>query len=497
MWSERRPLPDTTEYALPKEHQTGYRRENPPPGGSMEHNVYTGISDVGYFSRVCWPRLRAFFPHPLTVIELRWVAADRGRARVSAPGKPESRDLGFRAGFPDGAFWRSRTGSLSVCETAETARALPELGRLSLDDAARRDAALELLKPRLFARPTRAGRGRCAPAASRRRASAFRNTGPAGHEQSAHRAHPAFPDGRRPAIGPQESSPASATMAFRKKTSGRALRPVRPQGQPGTDPRSAWGHGRMGQQRRISALRRTHRHHGAFSCPPSPVLSPALPAIFLLIFPAVFRERTATGYSRAFGREQHIAHSPRTCRTRLSHSARWAVHPAAGGFLLQHGYSGSSGGACPTELVCPPPGRGAACYTVTPYSGPAAALVPCTSTRTAAGRPPPLRRRFAAEDEFIPRWSFITRRAISGGHCGHGTGRGPPSGHESAAFFARRLSGLPGGEVLSRRTPRRRSSTPGRAFRVRLSGLCRPLPLAGALRGAGRGASATPCCAAN
>lgn len=57
---------------------------------------------------------------------------------------------------PDGAFWRSLCREFErLPETAETARALRRLGPpFAPDDAARRDAALELLESLDFARPT-------------------------------------------------------------------------------------------------------------------------------------------------------------------------------------------------------------------------------------------------------------------------------------------------------------------------------------------------------
>lgn len=170
-------------------------------------------------------------------------------------------------------------------------------------------------------RPTRCGAGNCWRASTlpdppcwswtmctcwlpRRRASAFSRYWPGRHEQSAHRAHhPAFPNGRRPAGGPQGRArpprPGPAGV-FGRRHPG-ILRPVRPQDQPGPDPRPAWGHGRMGQ-RRISALPPLRATRGFFPARLRPFFHPALPAIFLLIFPAVFRERTATGYGRPFGR---------------------------------------------------------------------------------------------------------------------------------------------------------------------------------------------------
>lgn len=102
------------------------------------------------------------------------------------------------------------------------------------------------------------------------------------------------------------------------------------------------------------------------------------------------------------------------------------------------------------ELVCPPPGRGAACTPSTPYSGAAAALVPCTSTRTATGRPPPRGDWFAAEDEFIPAMEHYHaardfERALS-------VMERDMARHlvtESAAFFARLFQDCPE-EVLAR-----------------------------------------------
>lgn len=182
-------------------------------------------------------------------------------------------------------------------------------------------------------------------------------------------------------------------------------------------------------QRRISALPPLRATRVFFPARLRPFFHPALPAIFLLIFPAVFRERTATGYGRPFGRTALSLTLP----GRAGHAFRalpaGAVHPAAGGFLLRHGYSGSSGGACPTELVCPPPGRERRVHRPRHIPEPAAALVPCTSTRTAAGRPPPLRRLVRGGGRIHSRDGALSRGArFRAGTFGHGTGHGPPTG---------------------------------------------------------------------
>ncbi len=85
----------------------------------MEHNVCTGISNVRYFSRVCWPRSRAFFPLPLTVIE-----APMGYGKTAAVREFLRREnlAVIRVSVldsPDGAFWRS------LCRELER---LPETG---------------------------------------------------------------------------------------------------------------------------------------------------------------------------------------------------------------------------------------------------------------------------------------------------------------------------------------------------------------------------------
>ena len=122
----------------------------------MEHNVYTGISDVRYFSPRLLAALTGILSSPLTVIE-----APMGYGKTVAV-----REFLRRENLaviwvsvldsPDGAFWRSLCREFErLPETAETARALRRLGPpFAPDDAARRDAALELLESLDFARPT-------------------------------------------------------------------------------------------------------------------------------------------------------------------------------------------------------------------------------------------------------------------------------------------------------------------------------------------------------
>ena len=122
----------------------------------MEHNVCTGISNVRYFSPRLLAALTGILSSPLTVIE-----APMGYGKTVAV-----REFLRRENLaviwvsvldsPDGAFWRSLCRELErLPETAETARALRSLGPpFAPDDAARRDAALELLESLDFARPT-------------------------------------------------------------------------------------------------------------------------------------------------------------------------------------------------------------------------------------------------------------------------------------------------------------------------------------------------------
>ena len=122
----------------------------------MEHNVYTGISDVRYFSPRLLAALTGILSSPLTVIE-----APMGYGKTVAVREFLRRENLACSGFP---CWIPRTapsgapcaGSLSVCpRRPETARALRRLGPpFAPDDAARRDAALELLESLDFARPT-------------------------------------------------------------------------------------------------------------------------------------------------------------------------------------------------------------------------------------------------------------------------------------------------------------------------------------------------------
>lgn len=122
----------------------------------MEHNVCTDISDVRYFSPRLLAALTGILSSPLTVIE-----APMGYGKTVAV-----REFLRRENLaviwvsvldsPDGAFWRSLCREFErLPETAETARALRRLGPpFAPDDAARRDAALELLESLDFARPT-------------------------------------------------------------------------------------------------------------------------------------------------------------------------------------------------------------------------------------------------------------------------------------------------------------------------------------------------------
>ena len=482
-------------------------RENPPQAVPMEHNVCTGISDVRYFSPRLLAALTGILSSPLTVIE-----APMGYGKTVAVREFLRREnlavhSGFRAGFPGRRLLRR-----SLCreferlpETAETARALRSLGPpFAPDDAARRDAALELLESLDFARPTvlvvddvhlLASAPSCCPL--------FPDTGPAGHEQSAHRAHhPAFPNGRRPAIGPQGRArpprPGPAGV-FGRRHPG-ILRPVRPQDQPGTRSAPCMGPRADGSAAYICIAAIT-RNTGLFPCPPSPVLSPCPPRNLPPYLPRSIPRTNCHRIWPPFWKNSFIAHSPRTCGTCFSHSARWSSSPCRRRISAAARILGAALEALvrQTTLFRPPPGRERRVHRPRHIPEPAAALVPCTSTRTAAGRPPPLRRLVRGGGRIHSRDGALSRGArFRAGTFGHGTGHGPPSGHGKRRLLRPALSGLPGGGSVPAPQGGVRAR-PGRAFRVRLSGLCRPLPLAGALlRGAGRGASShSRCCAAN
>ena len=150
----------------------------------MEHNVCTGISDVRYFSPRLLAALTGILSSPLTVIE-----APMGYGKTVAVREFLRREnlAVIRVSVldsPDGAFWRSLCREFErLPETAETARALRSLGPpFAPDDAARRDAALELLESLDFARPTVLVGPMCTCWLPRRRASAFSRYWPAGHE---------------------------------------------------------------------------------------------------------------------------------------------------------------------------------------------------------------------------------------------------------------------------------------------------------------------------
>ena len=271
----------------------------------MEHNVCTGISNVRYFSPRLLAALTGILSSPLTVIE-----APMGYGKTVAV-----REFLRRENLaviwvsvldsPDGAFWRSLCRELErLPETAETARALRSLGPpFAPDDAARRDAALELLESLDFARPTvlvvddvhlLASAPSCVrffQILARQAMSNLHIVLTTRHFQTDD-ALLADLKGELARLGP-------ALLAFSEEDiraycalCGLKISP---------DQIPAWGHGRMGQ-RRISALPPLRATRGFFPARLRPFFHPALPAIFLLIFPAVFRERTATGYGRPFGR---------------------------------------------------------------------------------------------------------------------------------------------------------------------------------------------------
>lgn len=461
----------------------------------MEHNVCTGISDVRYFSPRLLAALTGILSSPLTVIE-----APMGYGKTVAV-----REFLRRENLaviwvsvldsPDGAFWRSLCREFErLPETAETARALRRLGPpFAPDDAARRDAALELLESLDFARPTvlvvddvhlLASAPSCVrffQILARQAMSNLHIVLTTRHFQTDD-ALLADLKGELARLGP-------ALLAFSEEDiraycalCGLKISPDQIRALHGAT--GGWVSG-------VYLHCRHYAQHGAFSLPafarsftlPSPQSSS-------LSSPQYSENELPPDMAALLEEQLYRPLSPdvRDMLFALCPLEQFTLPQAD--FCCGTGYSGSSGGACPTELVCPPPGRERRVHRPRHIPEPAAALVPCTSTRTATGRPPPLRRLVRGGGRIHSRDGALSRGArFRAGTFGHGTGHGPPSGHGKRRLLRPALSGLPGGG--SGPAPQSGvQARPGRTLRLGLSGLCRPLPLAGALlRGAGRGAS--------
>ena len=237
-------------------------------------------------------------------------------------------------------------GGLSVCpRRPETARALRRLGPpFAPDDAARRDAALELLESLDFARPTvlvvddvhlLASAPSCVrffQILARQAMSNLHIVLTTRHFQTDD-ALLSDLKGELARLGP-------ALLAFSEEEHPGILRPVRPQGRHG--PRSAPCMGpRADGSAAYICIAAITRNTGLFPCPPSPVLSARAPS------PQSSPPYLSPQYSEnelppdmAALLEEQLS-SP-TLPGRAGHAFRTlpagAVRPAAGGFLLRHGY---------------------------------------------------------------------------------------------------------------------------------------------------------------
>ena len=241
------------------------------------------------------------------------------------------------------------------------------------------------------------------------------------------------------------------------------------------------------------------RNTGLFPCPPSPVLSPCPPHNFPPYLPRSIPRTNCHRIWPPFWKNSFIAHSPRTCGTCFSRSARWSSSPCRRRISAAARILGQLWRRLSDRTRLSAAGKGAACTPSTPYSG--ACCCACSVHFHAnSGRPSTAaaatgsRRRTNS----FPRWSTITRRAISSGHFRSWNGtwpaiwsrKAPPSSPGSFRIARRRF--CPG-------TPGRRSSTlwprsPPRTFR--------PLPTAAAgwratARRWTRRIPPRPCCAAN
>ena len=297
----------------------------------MEHNVYTGISDVRYFSPRLLAALTGILSSPLTVIE-----APMGYGKTVAVREFLRRENLACSGFP---CWIPRTapsgapcaGSLSVCpRRPETARALRRLGPpFAPDDAARRDAALELLESLDFARPTvlvvddvhlLASAPSCVrffQILARQAMSNLHIVLTTRHFQTDD-ALLSDLKGELARLGP-------ALLAFSEEDIRAycALCGLKVS----TDQIRAL-HGATGGW--VSGVYLHCRHyaqHGAFPCPPSPVLSPCPPRNLPPYLPRSIPRTNCHRIWPPFWKNSFIAHSPRTCGTCFSHSARWSSSP--------------------------------------------------------------------------------------------------------------------------------------------------------------------------
>lgn len=503
MRSERRPLrmpPNTLCQGSTKQDTV---RENPPQAVPMEHNVCTGISDVRYFSPRLLAALTGILSSPLTVIE-----APMGYGKTVAV-----REFLRRENLaviwvsvldsPDGAFWRSLCREFErLPETAETARALRRLGPpFAPDDAARRDAALELLESLDFARPTvlvvddvhlLASAPSCVRFFQILARQAMSNLHIVLTTRHFKRTTPCWRTSR-------ESSPASARPCwrFRKKTSGHtapcaASRSARTRSAPCMGPRAD------GSAAYICIAAIT-RNTGLFPCPPSPVLSPCPPRNLPPYLPRSIPRTNCHRIWPPFWKNSFIAHSPRTCGTCFSRSVRLSSSPcrrriSAAARILGQLWRRLSDG---TRLVRRREGSGV--YTVH-------AIFRSLLLRLFRALPREQRQAvhrrcgdwFAAEDEFI--------HAMEHYHAARDFERAlsvmerDMARHlvtESAAFFARLFQDCPE-EVLARH--------PKAAFKHALAALSartfRPLPTAAAgwratARRWTRRIQPLPCCAVN
>ena len=287
----------------------------------MEHNVYTGISDVRYFSPRLLAALTGILSSPLTVIE-----APMGYGKTVAVREFLRRENLACSGFP---CWIPRTapsgapcaGSLSVCpRRPETARALRRLGPpFAPDDAARRDAALELLESLDFARPTvlvvddvhlLASAPSCVrffQILARQAMSNLHIVLTTRHFQTDD-ALLSDLKGELARLGP-------ALLAFSEEDIRAYCALCGLKVSTDQIPRPAWGHGRMGQ-RRISALPPLRATRGFFPARLRPFFHPALPAIFLHLPRSIPRTNCHRIWP-PFWKNSFIAHSPLDVRDML------------------------------------------------------------------------------------------------------------------------------------------------------------------------------------
>lgn len=387
----------------------------------MEHNVCTGISDVRYFSPRLLAALTGILSSPLTVIE-----APMGYGKTVAV-----REFLRRENLaviwvsvldsPDGAFWRSLCREFErLPETAETARALRRLGPpFAPDDAARRDAALELLESLDFARPTvlvvddvhlLASAPSCVrffQILARQAMSNLHIVLTTRHFQTDD-ALLSDLKGELARLGPAMLAFSEEDIRAYCALCGLKVSPEQIRALHGAT--GGWVSG-------VYLHCRHYAQHGAFSLPafarsftlPSRNLPPYLPR-------SIPRTNCHRIWPR-FWKNNFIAHSPRTCGTCFSHSARWSSSPCRRRISAAARILGQLWRRLSDRTRLSAAGKGAACTPSTPYSG--ACCCACSVHFHAnSGRPSTAaaatgsRRRTNS----FPRWSTITRRAISSGH---------------------------------------------------------------------------------